>query len=212
MQGVFRKQWTPRNATEDMALTDPPNFIKSQRLPLTAVDGTLYRISHQRFADPIYWSRRGLYRFDSPTAKYGVLYTGRTFETALLEVFGDQWFTSRIVARDYLKEFDVCEIALRRRLKVVNLSGKQLNPLGADANVFASLAYDVTQSWACVFMDHRDEPHGIRYPSRKNQRLHNFALFSTPAATTALTVSGRYPLLNHSALFRLLHSYKVALI
>lgn len=201
-----------RNGTEDMALTDPPDILKSQHLPVTSVEGTLFRISHQKFADPIYWSKRGLYRFDSPTANYGVLYTGRTFETALLEVFGDQWLDSRIVARDFLKEFGVCEISLERRLKAVNLSGKELNRLGTDANIFASLAYGVTQRWACAFMEHPDKPHGIRYPSRKNQRLHNFALFSTPAASAVLAIRRRYQLLDHPHLYRLLQSYKVALI
>jgi hypothetical protein len=202
----------PRNGTVDMALTDPPAALKSQHLPLATAEGTLFRISHQKFSDPIYWSRRGLYRFDSPTAKYGVLYTGRTFETALLEVFGDSWMKSRMTALTFLKEFDVCEIALGRRLKVVNLSGKRLNPLGIDANIFASLAYDSTQRWSAAFMDHPDAPHGIRYPSRKNERLHNFALFSTPAVMAAVAISHRYPLLNHPHLFRLLQSYRVALI
>ena len=202
-----------RNGTEDMALTDPPpDILKSRHLPLTSVEGTLFRISHKKFADPIYWSRRGLYRFDSPAAKYGVLYTGRTFETALVEVFGDQWLDSRIVARDFLKEFDVCELGLERRLKVVNLSGKQLNLVGTDANVFASLAYDITREWACAFMEHPDQPHGIRYPSRKNQRLHNFALFSTTTTVAAVTITRRYPLLDHPHLFRLLQSYRVAVI
>jgi RES domain len=195
-----------------MALTDPPAALKSQRLPLASVEGTLFRISHQKFSDPIYWSRRGLYRFDSPLAKYGVLYTGRTCETALLEVFGDSWIKSRMTALSFLKEFDVCEIALSHRLKVVNLSGKRLNPLGIDANIFASLAYDVTQRWAAAFMEHPDAPLGIRYPSRKNERLHNFALFSTPGALAAVTISHRFPLLDHPHLFRLLQSYRVALI
>ena len=202
----------PQNDTVDMALTDPSAVLKSQHLPITPLEGTLHRISHQKFADPIYWSRRGRYRFDSPTAKYGVLYTGRTFETALLEVFGDQWVTLRITAREFLKEFDVCEIRLERRLKVVNLSGKQLNRLGTDANIFAAFAYDVTREWASFFMDHPDAPHGIRYPSRKNQRLHNFALFSAPEAIAAVTITRRYPLLDYPHLFRLLQSYKVALV
>jgi hypothetical protein len=202
----------PQNDTVDMALTDPSAVLKSQHLPITSLEGRLHRISHRKFPDPIYWSRRGRYRFDSPTAKHGVLYTGRTFETALLEVFGDQWVTLRITARDFLKEFDICEIRLERRLKVVNLSGKQLNRLGTDANVFASFAYDVTQKWASFFMDHPDAPHGIRYPSRKNQRLHNCALFSTPETIAAVTITRRYPLLDHPHLFRLLQSYKVALV
>jgi RES domain len=202
----------PQNDTVDMALTDPPAALKSQRLPLASAEGTLFRISHQKFSNPIFWSRRGVYRFDSLTAKYGVLYTGRTFETALLEVFGDSWMKSRMTALAFLKEFDVCEIALGHRLKVVNLSGKRLNPLGIDASIFASLAYDSTQRWAAAFMEHPDAPHGIRYPSRKNERLHNFALFSTPAVMAAVTISHRCPLLNHPHLFRLLQAYRIALI
>src|SRR5258708_20031462 len=111
----------PQNDTVDMARTEPPAALKSQRLPLASVEGTLFRISHRKFSDPIYWSRRGLYRFDSPTAKYGVLYTGRTFETALLEVFDDQWVESRMAAITFLKEFHVSEITLGTRLKLVNL-------------------------------------------------------------------------------------------
>lgn len=201
-----------QNDTVDMALTDPAAALNSQRLPLASVEGTLFRISHQKFSDPIYWPRRGLYRFDSPLAKYGVLYTGRTFETALLEVFGDSWMKSRMTALTFLKEFEVCEIALGHRLKVVNLSGERLNPLGMDANIFASLAYDSTQRWAAAFMEHPDAPNGIRYPSRKNERLHNFALFSTPAVMAAVRITHRYPLLDHPHLFRLLQSYRVALI
>jgi hypothetical protein len=43
--------------------------------------------------------------------------------------------------------------------------------------------------------------HGIRYPSRKNECVDNFALFSTPEALAAVTISHRYPLLDHPHLF-----------
>jgi hypothetical protein len=184
---ALRKPSPRQNGTVDMALTHPSAILKSQHLPLASVEGTLYRISHRKFADPLYWSCRGLYRFDSPLAKYGVLNTDRTFETALLEVFGDHWLPSRTTARDFLKEFD--EIRLERRLKVVNLSGKQLNPLGTDANIFAPWLTRLPKDGLHFFMEHPDAPHGIRYPSRKNQRLHNFALFNTPAAIAAVTVT-----------------------
>jgi RES domain len=92
------------------------------------------------------------------------------------------------------------------------LSGKRLNPLGIDANIFASLAYDSTQRWAAAFMEHPDAPNGIRYPSSKKRALTQFALFSSPAVMTTVTISHGHPLLNHPNLFRLLQSYKVALI
>jgi hypothetical protein len=80
-------------------------------------------------------------------------------------------------ALTFLKEFEVCEIALGHQLKVVNLSGKRLNPLGIDANIFASLAYDSTQRWAAAFMEHPDAPNGIRYPSSKKRALTQFRSF-----------------------------------
>jgi hypothetical protein len=195
-----------------MALTDPPSDLHTQTLPLAAVTGTLFRISRRKYSSPIYWSRKSLFRFDSPAALHGVFYTGRTFETSLLEVFGDQWKTSHLVTTDLLREFDVCEISLAHRLKVVDLDGKNLNRLGTDSNIFASTDYDRTRLWANAFMAHPDAPHGIRYPSRKNQKLHNFALFETTAATSCLTVTSRYPLLNHPHLYKLLNAYSVELI
>ena len=42
---------------------------------------TLLLYLTRNFLIRFYWSRRGLYRFGSVTVKYGVLYTGRTFET-----------------------------------------------------------------------------------------------------------------------------------
>lgn len=195
-----------------MALTSPPGDLNSRDLPLVRVMGTLFRISHKKYPNPIFWSQKGVYRFDSPTALYGVLYTGRTFETSLLEVFGDQWAASRTISHDYLADFTVCEIKLAQQVQVANLSGEHLNPLGTDSNIFASTDYALTQQWAAAFMTHPTTNHGIRYPSRKNQKLHNFALFRTDSVTKALSITKRYPLLKHTDLFGLLDTYKVDVI
>lgn len=195
-----------------MALTNPPSNLNTKSLPLATVTGVLIRISRRTHTNPIYWSRKGQYRFDFPTATHGVLYTGRTFETSLLEVFGDQWMTSPLVTLDLLEAFDVCELTLSHRLAVVDLSGKHLNRLGTDSNIFASTDYNLTQLWAKAFMEHPQAPHGIRYPSRKNQKLHNFALFQTSAATKSLSLTKRYPLSKHPNLYKILEAYNVEIL
>src|SRR5258708_19404972 len=63
----------------------------SKTLPLIQLPERLIRISKKSYADPIHWSKLGVHRFDSPVAIYGVLYASNTVETAILEVFGDQW-------------------------------------------------------------------------------------------------------------------------
>jgi hypothetical protein len=92
-------------------------------------------------------------------------------ETAILEVFGDQWIKDRQVSLNDLKSYDVCEIEVRRSFQVVDATGKNLNRhgLGAlDANFFATTEYAITQEWANALMTHPQAPAGIRYNSRKN--------------------------------------------
>jgi RES domain len=119
-----------RAGTSDMARTDLAQRIDAIRLPLVRLPEKLIRLSQRKFADPIHWSQLGIHRFDSPGARYGVLYTSNRVETAVLEVFGDQWIEDRQVSLIDLKTYDVCEIEVRRSLQVVDVTGKHLNRLG----------------------------------------------------------------------------------
>jgi RES domain len=101
-------------------------------------------------------------------AIYGVLYTSNTVETAVLEVFGDQWAEFHEIDSADLALFDVCELLVTSPLKVVNATGRHLNRLGTDSGFFASTDYSKTQAWARSFMMHHQTPQGIRYNSRKN--------------------------------------------
>jgi hypothetical protein len=46
-----------------------------------------------------------------------------------------------------LKTYDVCEIEIRKSLQVADATGKHLNLLGTDANLFATTQYAITQEW-----------------------------------------------------------------
>jgi hypothetical protein len=164
------------------------------------------------YADPIHWSKLGVHRFDSPVASYGVLYASNTVETAILEVFGDQWAEFHEIDSADLALFDVCELLVTSPLKVVNATGRHLNRLGTASGFFASTDYSKTQAWARSFMTHHQAPHGIRYNSRKNPARINYAVFGTREAQAAIQVERRYPLPDHPDLYRFLLSYDVTLL
>jgi hypothetical protein len=195
-----------------MAPTDLVRRIHGLRLPLVGLPENLIQLSQRKFADPIHWSELGIYRFVSPGARYGVLYTSNQVETAILEVFGDQWMEDRQVSLNDLKTYDICEIEVRRKFQIVDATGKHLNPLGLDANFFATTEYAVTQEWASALMTHPRAPVGIRYNSRKNSRRINYALFGSPSAKSAVRLVKRYPLLDYGRLFRFLFRYDVEVL
>ncbi|HEX4200755.1 MAG TPA: RES family NAD+ phosphorylase [Chthoniobacterales bacterium] len=186
--------------------------LLGKTLPLIQLPDRLIRISKKSYDDPIHWSKLGVHRFDSPVAVYGVLYTSNTVETAILEVFGDQWAEFHEIDSVDLALFDVCELLVTSPLEVVNATGRHLNRLGTDSGLFASTDYSKTQAWARSFMTHHQTPQGIRYNSRKNPTRINYAVFGTPEAQAAIQVERRYPLPNHPDLYRLLLSYNVALL
>ena len=181
-------------------------------LPLIPLPERLIRISQKCYANPLHWSKLGVHRFDSPAAVYGILYASNTVETAILEVFGDQWAEFHEIDAADLELFDICELAITSPLKVVNATGRHLNRLGTDAGFFASTDYPTTQAWARSFMTHRQAPQGIRYNSRKNPARINYAMFGTREAQAAVQVERRYPLLDHPSLYQFLLSYDVALL
>jgi len=205
-----QSQW--RAGTSDMAPTELAGRIHGIRLPLVRLPEKLIRLSERKFAGPIHWSQLGIHRFDSKGAGYGVLYTSNQVETAVLEVFGDQWMKDRQVSLNDLKAHDVCEIEIRRSLQVVDATGKHLNLLGTDSNFFATTAYAITQAWASALMTHPQAPAGIRYNSRKNPRRINYAVFGSPTAKSAVRLVKRYPLMNYDRLFRFLFQYDVEVL
>ncbi|HYZ72507.1 MAG TPA: RES family NAD+ phosphorylase [Chthoniobacterales bacterium] len=186
--------------------------IHGIRLPLIPLPEKLIRVSQRKFTDPIHWSRLGIHRFDSPGAKYGVLYTSNRIETSVLEVFGDQWMKDRQVSLKDLESCDVCELEVRGSVKVLDATGKHLNRLGTDSNFFVSTDYSVTQAWASALMTHPRGPAGIRYNSRKNPRRINYAIVGSAAAKSSVRLVRRYPLIDYGRLFRFLFQYEVEVL
>src|SRR4051794_10781696 len=49
-----------------------------------------YRLSRSTYSSPLFFSRRGIFRFDSATAKWGVCYLANEIVTGFMEVFSDR--------------------------------------------------------------------------------------------------------------------------
>jgi hypothetical protein len=195
-----------------MALRPPPFDLERRKLSLVRVPKTVFRISRLEHSNPFFWSRRGLWRFDTPEGRFGILYIGEDLETALLEVFGDSWLNSRVLSVAELRLYEVQAFEANAELRVADLTGKNLNRLGTDASLFASTDYLLTQEWSRQLMIHPQARDGIRYHSRKNPKKFDYALYDTDGAKSGLRLYRREALLESTDLPALLDKYEVALL
>ncbi|MFY9987301.1 MAG: RES family NAD+ phosphorylase [Chthoniobacterales bacterium] len=172
----------------------------------------MVRLSRQEFRDPIFWSTKGKYRFDSTTARYGVLYTANSLEGAILEVFGDRWLEHRALSEQLLRSYNLVKLNITSGLWLANTLGSNLMFAGIDARLFVSTDYDKTQAWGRAFMEHPQNFDGILYHSRKNPRKLNCAFFETESAQKAITVADTVPLIDTNELYPILERYEIMLL
>jgi hypothetical protein len=190
----------------------PPGNLAQQSLPLQLFAAPVFRLWQNHHPSAFFWSKERIYRFDSKSARYGVLYTGGTFEGAVLEVFGDQWVKRRVLSRVLLKKYRVSVMLPTRQLSLVDTTGSNLNKLGVDSILFASINYRLTRSWSRAFMEHPSKPEGIVYHSRKNPLLLNYAFFGTDDVQDSLVEQDALPLEDAPGLGAFLDHYEVLLI
>jgi hypothetical protein len=190
----------------------PGEDFNLRKLVLLRPGKAMIRVNETRFPNPLFWSRQGRYRFDSTEAPYGVMYAASDLEGAILEIFADVWLEERRISLALLEAYEVVEIRVSTDLRLVSTLGKQLNLLGADARLFASTEYHLTQSWGRAFMTHPREPDGILYHSRKNPRKFNYAFFEKDSAATCFQIANRQPLISHPTLDGILDRYQIAVL
>lgn len=195
-----------------MRPASPPGNLAQQSLPLQLFAAPVFRLWQNHHPSAFFWSKERIYRFDSKSARYGVLYTSGTFEGAALEVFGDQWVKRRVLSRVLLKKYRVSVMLPTRSLSLVDTTGSNLNKLGVDSILFASINYRLTRLWARAFMEHPSKPEGIVYHSRKNPLLLNYAFFGTDAVQDSLVEQDALPLEDAPGLGAFLDHYEVLLI
>jgi hypothetical protein len=145
----------------------PPADFANIPLPLESPRGrTFYRITNSSHPSPLFFSKAGFYRFDSPSAKWGVCYLADRVETAALEVFGDA-FRKRSLDHSELAGKTVWRITVPADLQLLALRGEVLPRIKATLQSFVS-RYSLSQEWGRVFMTHPIEMDGVLYAGRQS--------------------------------------------
>ena len=137
----------------------PSDFATISLAPVGAPQRAFYRLSHEDYSSPLFFSRQGIFRFDSPTAKWGVCYLAQRVETACLEVFADAFRTRAIDYRE-LRERMVWRIAIPEDLELLLLKGEVLTRIRATIQCFVS-RYTLSQAWGRVLMSHPANLDGV---------------------------------------------------
>jgi len=127
---------------------------------------TFYRLTHESNVSPIFFSRLGKFRFDSPASKWGVCYLAEDIETACLEVFADR-IRKGVIDFSALHEAIVWRITVAADLGLLPLSGPTLTKIRATLQCFVS-RYTLSQAWARALMTHPADFDGVIYSGRQS--------------------------------------------
>lgn len=105
---------------------EPPADLAGISLPLAVTATSWFRFAPREFSSPLYWSRDGRYRFDSPAAKWGVCYAAESIPAAFQEVWGDEIRRARRLDWTELERMVAWKITVAPTLRTVELAGETL--------------------------------------------------------------------------------------
>lgn len=145
---------------------EPPTRLAHIDLPLAQVPITWFRFSPKRYPSPIFWSRQGRYRFDSPSARWGVCYVASSIVAAFQEVFGEK--IRHGTPLDWTEVRGVCVwcITIPSCFRGVDLFGENLSVIHATLQCFVS-SYPKSQRWGAALMSHPSDLDGLVYFGRR---------------------------------------------
>jgi hypothetical protein len=175
----------------------PPEDLHRRKLPIaTLAAGTVLWRIHRTALGPLYFGRSDdpvrRQRWDSPDADYGVCYLATESHVGFVETF------LKDLSLDFVSEQEIAtrslaEVEVRRAIRLAQVDGEGLRPLGATATV-PQATYDVTWSWSAALHAHPDQMDGIRY--RANHDDSGFAIALFDRAADAIAVRSTSPLSN----------------
>ena len=171
---------------------------------------------HQKIHDPVYFGKKGDYRFDDPECPkagcFGVLYAGADPECCLLESCGSTTGVPA-VSGAYLEARAIARMELTSSLRFIDLvNDGGLTTIGADARLMSG-SYTVAQNWSAALRKHGSKPDGIRYRSRHAPERIAYAIYERPTTTFRVASMGSFMDPSNVALFKhILKTYNIALI
>jgi hypothetical protein len=168
----------PRGPTGSAPL--PPADLSLRDLPIQVVAAgePLYRV-HRSHHDPVFFGPGAgnppVYRFDSISGRFGVLYVAPGPDAAMIETLLRQ--PQRLTV-DYseIRDRSLSMLRADRDLRLVSATGNDLSRLGTTA-ALSTGPYDPCGAWSDALFDHPAGPDGILFCSRHNPDELCIALF-----------------------------------
>lgn len=196
----------------------PPHTQLAAQHPLilTLLAGEILYRHHKKIDDPVYFGKKGYYRFDDPDCPasgcFGVLYAGADPECCLLESSGETTGVPA-VSGAYLDARAIARMELTGALRFIDLvDDGGLASIGADGRLGTG-SYKVAQQWSAALKKHPCKPDGIRYRSRHAPERIAYAIYERPPSTFSVTSMGSFTDPANEALFKhILKTYNFALI
>jgi hypothetical protein len=147
---------------------EPPRDLASRTLPAGSLpQRSWWRLHNTARPGALFWSRLGVFRFDSPGAPWGVSYFGSSVATAFLEVFGDRIRTNPRISLELIRQYQIVEVQPAADARVVALEGVAVARIGATLNCFCG-SYPLSQRWGAALMAHPAQIDGLVYLGRRS--------------------------------------------
>jgi hypothetical protein len=127
----------------------------------------VFRLTRSRFHSPLYFNRGGDYRFDSPSAPWGVCYFGHGILTGFLEIFADRIRKEGRINYAELDDTIAWKVKVPPDLNLLALEGATLPKIKATMQSFVS-RYSLSQAWGEAFMKHPADLDGVIYKGRRS--------------------------------------------
>jgi hypothetical protein len=199
----------PENPIPSQIFPDPPLAWDDDQILTISVKGSWFRLNRADAPSSLYFDRSGRGRFDGEDQGYGILYLGEDIHTCFAECFARD--RTNAVTEVALKTRNLFEITAKRRLTFVDLTGKGLVRIGADA-ILTTGDYLKSRKWAKQLWQYSEHFDGIRYRSRVDNDRYCYGVFDCAQASLTEKNLGNLIDGHAGALAEILEDYSYSLI
>ena len=193
-----------------------PELARQNPLIFEVPAGEILYRHHRRTLSPLYYGKKGDYRFDDPLCPdpgaFGVLYVGEDPECCLVESIPPHAGVPA-VSGAYLDDRAIAEMTLLKPLLFIDLvSPGGLASIGTD-NWLADGNYRIAQQWSAALKKHPAKPDGIRYRSRHAPERTAYAIYERSDTIFAISTLGSFTdPVNAALLASAIKTYNIELI
>jgi hypothetical protein len=187
------------------AAPPPPSWLATTALPISIITAgtTLHRVHRTRNGPVFFGPGRDasgnplppVFRFDSPSGAFGVLYVANELSGAVVETLLRSP-ERQMVALSHVMSRSASQLRCSRDLRMVQLHGAGLQQVGTD-NAVSTGPYESCGLWADALWHHAEAPDGIEYRSRHDPDRLCWALFERRFSLATLKTVSLASMLNN---------------